>query len=680
ATLMVALAIPVSIISAFVLMDIFDRTLNVISLAGLAFAVGMVLDAAIVVLENISRLKEHGETNTNAAIKGATQVWGALFASTVTTVAIFMPIVFMQDESGQLFADLALTIAVSIIFSLITAVTVLPTVARRWFGERVIVDPHTKWWDGFTHFVMTITSTGTKRAVWIVSLMSLSVLLMWTFLPKTDYLPPGNRNLVFAFIFPPPGVNVDTMENEMGKVIAEKLQPYVDKKASPTIKNYFFVTFPRGAFMGMRADDPTETEKLLPLMNRLINGFPDTFGFAMRASMFGRMGGANSIDLDIRGQDLEALIGAAQLGFGEVSKALPGSRIRPLPGLDLGDPELKVIPLERNIAEAGWDRDTVASITRALGSGLYLGDYFDGDRRMDVILRSQEWSTPEDLASIPLATPNSGVVSLGDLVQVTRTAGPEQIRRSDRRRTVTLQITPPKGMSMEEAIQTLREKVEPKILDSLPEGSDVLYAGTAEKLDSALSSMTGSFVLAIVILFLLMAAMFRSFKDSALVLFTIPLATVGGVLGLAIFGLTMDLLTMIGFIILLGLVVNNAILLVHQTRTAEREGLSREKAVQQAVRLRLRPILMSTLTSIFGMIPLVVITLKNSFPGVENSFLFQALPDFIRISAGAELYSGLAIVIVGGMMVSTLFTLILLPSLLRIGEHRHPGTQNLPQV
>ena len=671
---MVALAIPVSIISAFVLLDVFGRTLNVISLAGLAFAVGMVLDAAIVVLENISRLKENGESNTDAAIKGATQVWGALFASTITTVAIFLPIVFLKDESGQLFADLALTIAVAIIFSLITAVTVLPTVAKKWFGDRVIKDPHSKWWDNTTAFIMSITSTPLKRGVWVVALMTLSATMIWQFSPKTDYLPPGNRNLVFAFIFPPPGVNIDTMEKEMGQVIAEKLQPYVDGDESPNINNYFFVTFPRGAFMGMRAEDPTETDKLVPLMNMIINSFPDTFGFAKRTSLFGRMGGGNSIDFNIRGQDLESLIDAAQLGYREINKVLPGSRIRPRPGLNLGEPELKIIPAERNIAEVGWNRDTVAGVVRALGTGLYLGDYFDGDRRMDVILRSEDWITPEELSSIPVATPNAGVVSLGDLVDIERTAGPQQIRRTERRRTVTLQVTPPKGMSLEEAIQKLRDNVEPKVLESLPEGSDVQYAGTAEKLGVALNSMLGSFVLAIVILFLLMAALFRSFKDSALVLFTIPLATVGGILGLHIMGLTMDLLTMIGFIILLGLVVNNAILLVHQTRSAEREGVGRTDAVEQAVRLRLRPILMSTLTSIFGMLPLVFITIKNNFPEVQNSALFQWLPEFIRVGAGAELYSGLAIVILGGMLVSTLFTLVLLPSLLRIGEGRKKPT------
>jgi multidrug efflux pump subunit AcrB len=226
-----------------------------------------------------------------------------------------------------------------------------------------------------------------------------------------------------------------------------------------------------------------------------------------------------------------------------------------------------------------------------------------------------------------------------------RTAGPNQVRRVDRRRAVTLAITPPKDKSLEETIDILKQNVEPALLQMLPEDGEISYYGSADDLDIALTNMSRSFILAIIVLYLLMSGLFRSFLDSLLVVAALPLATVGGVALLRIMSLPMDLLTMIGFITLLGLVVNNAILLVHQTRVAEREGLDRRSAVEQAVRRRLRPILMSTLTSIFGMLPLLLI------PG-----------------PGSEVYQGLAAVIVGGMCVSTIFTLIFLPSLLRLGE------------
>ncbi len=654
ATLMVALAIPVSIFTTYIILDAFGRTINVISLAGIAFAVGMVLDAAIVVLENIVRLRENGRSAHEASKEGTTQVWGALLASTATTVAIFLPVVFLQEESGQLFADLALTIAVAITFSLIAAVTVLPTSAQQWLGNKTTADPHTHWWDNITRIIMLLTNSTTRRGLWIIFLITAPLVTAVFLLPKADYLPQGNRNLVFAFILPPPGINIDALEQEMGQVVAKRMQPFVDGEQEPKVLNYFFVVFSGGAFMGVRAQDPSRTDELVPLVNRVIGGFPDTLAFAKRSSLFGGFGGGSTIDIDIQGSNIESLLHAAQLGFVQIRSVLPGASVRPFPGLDLANPELELIPDERRIAEAGWDRSALSGIVRALGDGLYVGDYFDGEQRLDVILRGQTWETPEDLGAIPLATPDAGMLPLGELVNIARTAGPEQIRRLNRRRTITLQVTPPTNMSLEEAIQVLREKVEPGMLELLPEDGDIRYSGTADKLELALESMLSSFMLAIVILYLLMSALFRSFKDSVLVLLTIPLATIGGVLALNISNSPwigaaqhLDLLTMIGFIILLGLVVNNAILLVHQTRTAEREGLNRKDAVEQAVRLRLRPILMSTLTSMFGMLPLLLI------PG-----------------AGTELYRGLAVVIVGGMSVSTVFTLILLPSLLRMGEKR----------
>jgi multidrug efflux pump subunit AcrB len=202
-------------------------------------------------------------------------------------------------------------------------------------------------------------------------------------------------------------------------------------------------------------------------------------------------------------------------------------------------------------------------------------------------------------------------------------------------------------MPLESAIEILQQHVEPALLQILPDDGEITYYGSADDLNVALGNMSRSFILAIMVLYLLMSGLFRSFIDSALVVAALPLATVGGVALLRIMNLPMDLLTMIGFITLLGLVVNNAILLVHQTRTAEREGLGRRDAVEQAVRRRLRPILMSTMTSLFGMLPLLLI------PG-----------------PGSEVYQGLAAVIVGGMSVSTVFTLIFLPSLLRLGEAR----------
>jgi len=658
-TLIVALSIPVCLLTSFIVLEFTGRTLNVISLAGLAFAVGMVLDASIIVLENIVRLREQGKDVGVASLLGADQVWGALLASTITTVAIFLPIVFLEDEAGQLFADLAITITSAICISLIVAITVVPSFAKHYIGRQKVIDPHHHWWQKASSLVMNLSNGPARRSFWIIILITVPLCLAWVLLPKADYLPEGNRNLVFAYILPPPGANITQIESEMGNVIAQRISPYVTGEKQPQVKHYFFVAFAQGVFMGVRAVNPEETEALIPVLNTVIQDFPDTIAFAKRASLFSGFSDGRSIDMDLHGRNIAEIMGAAVKGFALVHEKIPGASVRPLPGLELAQPELRLVPNDRRISEAGWNREHMAGIIRALGDGLYLGDYFNGEETLDIIVRSQPWDSPEELEAIPLATPKAGILPLSELVNIQRTSGPEEIRRMNRRRTVTLQITPPENLSLEETLDILREEIEPEVRAAMPVDGDINYTGTADKLASAITNMKGSFILAIFILYLLISALFKSFKDSLLVIFSIPLATVGGIIALKLMNTipqklfnvplfqSMDLLTMIGFIILLGLVVNNAILLVHQARSGEREGLSRRDAVEQAVNIRLRPILMSTLTSIFGMLPLLLV------PG-----------------AGAELYRGLAGVIVGGMMISTVFTLILLPSMLRIGEGR----------
>jgi multidrug efflux pump subunit AcrB len=665
ATLIVALSIPLSLLIAFLVLDYGGRTLNIISLAGLAFATGMVLDAAIVVLENIFRQREAGLEGDPASLRGGSQVWGALLASTATTVAIFMPVIFLQNEAGQLFADLAVTISAAVSASLLVAVTVLPTAASNWIKGEAIDDHHKRWWRWVTSHIMTWTDTPRRRWTWVTVLTAAPLLVGLLLLPSADYLPEGQKNFVMGFMVTPPGMGTQTAQDELVDVIDERLLPYLEGEKQPQMKSYFLGSAKAwGTFIGGEAVNDDEVDDLIRVFNtEIMTGFPDTFGFAGRDPIFGGSRGGRKIDIDLSAESFESLLDAGRAGFFAVMQALPEATIRPVPGLELAEPEIRLIPDDRKIAEVGWNRSRVATAVRAMGDGAFLGEYFDGTRRYNVVMRAQSWYSPEELGALPVATSDGSVLTIGELTRVTRTAGPSNIRRIDRQRTLTLEVTPPPQMAMEEALDIIKEQVAPAIQASMPAGGTVKYRGTAEALDEALTSMSGSFLLAIVILYLLISALFRSFRDSLLVLMTIPMATVGGIVALravdlALFasgGQQMDLLTMIGFVILLGLVVNNAILLVYRARDAEREGMSRRDAVESAVRLRLRPILMSTTTSIFGMLPLMLM------PG-----------------AGTELYRGMAAVIVGGMLVSTLFTLILLPSLLRIHEERRPAASLVP--
>ena len=646
ATFMVAIAIPVSLLTAFVVMQITGRTLNMISLAGLAFATGMVLDAAIVVLENIVRLREKGLDADEAANKGSSQVWAALMASTATTVVIFLPIMFLKDVSGQLFADLALVISIAVIASLVIAVTIIPTAAAKWLKGIKLEDKHADWWQNITDAIMRLTDSKRTRRFLIGGMFATATILTWLLLPPANYLPEGKQGWIFAFIQQPPGQSVTTARAEFADVVIDRMQPYLEEGADMQVDSFFMGMFGSFAFAGLGMVDARDADEMINRLNgEILGGFPDTMAFAGQWGIFDRLGGGSNIELNIQSRDMDAMLAAARTGMSLVGEHLPGAQARPIPGVDFAEPELRFIPDEHRITEAGWTRRQVATVMSALGDGAFVGEYFDGDTRMNIILRAPEWSSPEQLASTPLATPNGGILSVDQLVRMERTAGPNQVRRVDRRRAVTLAITPPADVPLEEAIAILKQNIEPALLQMLPEDGEVSYYGSADDLDIALRNMSRSFLLAIVVLYLLMSGLFRSFIDSLLVVAALPLATVGGVALLRIMNLPMDLLTMIGFITLLGLVVNNAILLVHQTRIAEREGLDRRSAVEQAVRRRLRPILMSTMTSLFGMLPLLLI------PG-----------------PGSEVYQGLAAVIVGGMSVSTVFTLIFLPSLLRLGE------------
>ncbi len=664
ATALIATAIPVSLLATFVVLQLTGRSLNVISLAGLAFAVGMVLDAAIVVAENIVRLRERGETPFVAAIKGASQVKGALLASTATTVAIFLPVLFLEDVEGQLFADLALTIAIAVVISLAVAMTVLPAVAGNWLKPRKLTREHAPAWSGLSGRLMRASQTPLRRGLVVSTLTVAPLLITWALFPQLDYLPPVKRDAVDAFLQMPPGSNWETREKEIATTLVSRLEPYMSGTKEPALKNYYIWLHPGGGTIGARVLDQDKVLDLQTIMREeILSGIPDVRAFAAQGNLFGGFGGGRDIAVHLQSVDEQGLISAVIAGQNLLMEAFPGANVQAFPPPELAEPELRILPNDVRISESGWNRNHIASAVRILGNGMWLGEYFDGDKRLDIILKSQPWSTPEELESIPVVTPVGGLMPLGELVDIERTTGPGQIRRVNGRRTVTLAISPPEDVSLETAVAKIQQDIEPGLRAALPADGTIIYGGSADSLQDAIITMSRNFGLALLILFLLMAGLFRSLKDSAIVVLTIPLAWVGGVVSLQLLNLVsfqpMDLLTMIGFIILLGLVVNNAILLVDQTRRAEQEGMSRDEAVEYALQVRMRPIFMSTFTSIFGMLPLVLL------PG-----------------AGSVIYRGLATTIVGGMACSLVFTLLMLPCLLRMGGARNAeqGTKTAQPV
>ncbi|MEM9577561.1 MAG: efflux RND transporter permease subunit [Pseudomonadota bacterium] len=671
ATLVVSLAIPVSIVATFVSMAATGRTLNVISLAGIAFAVGMIVDAAIVVLENIYRLREEGKTRREAAYHGARQVWGAILVSALTTVLVFIPILIMQLEAGQLFRDIAVAISVSVLLSLVVAVTVIPALASRLLtrGEQKKLGI----WGldhlarGFHGLVMAyVRMTVRFRSLGLLMVAAIAggaAIATITFLPRLEYLPEGNRNLVFGLIIPPPGYNLDTTQT-IAQRIENVAQPLWEaapatetEDGTPTIENFFFVATPGNSFVGASAMDGARAGDLIPVLSRPIFAEPGTFGFMTQPSLFGRgVGGGRTIELNISGQNLEEILGVAGQAAGAIAGLLPrseGHQFRPIPGLELGAPEVRLVPDRLRLADAGLTASDLALTVDAFNDGLRVAEITVGAERINLMLKGdpglQIGQRTQDIGNYPVVTPSGQIVPVSALADVIVTAGPTEIRHRDRLRTVTLEVRPSDALPLEAAVELLETEVVSVLEErGLPSGVRVSVSGTADQLSQTWEAIQINLAVALVIVFLVMAILFESFILPLVILISVPVAAAGGVGGLALLNTfqtqPLDMLTLLGFIILVGIVVNNAILIVHQTLYHLRdEGMAPIDAIEEATRNRIRPIFMSTLTSVFGMLPLVV------FPG-----------------EGSELYRGLGAVVVGGLSMSAFLTLLTVPPLLRL--------------
>ena len=663
ALLVLGATIPLSLAFAVITLHALERTLNVISLAGLAFSTGIVIDAALIVQGNILRYVQEGRSAWDATLDGAREVIPALFASMLTSVAIFLPVLFMDGLEGQLFKDLAITMSVSHAASLLVAMTIIPA-ANRWaLAKGIPADSHGHWWNGMARVAMRATDAPAMRTFWIVSLIAGAVAFTILMRPKPDYLPVAPTENVWGNFRLPPGGNLETFKAEIAPVVIARLQPYYEGKKEPAIKYYNFSAFSGGGggVVVAYAQDPEKTQEVVKLLKEeILAGLPDVAAFANRGSLLNVDGNnAREIRLWLQGPELEGLMAAAKVAEQEIPKAIPDTFPQPYPPLEFSQPELQLKPDEWRITRAGLDRNTVARSLRAYTGGLWAGEYFDGNERLDIILKGAEWTDPEQLAELPLVSPAAGIQTIGELTHIQTTVGPSELARINGKRTVTVGFEPPEDMSLDEAIKLIREKVEPQVRKVLPANAQLTYAGSANDLQEALKAMASNFALALLILFALMAALFRSVWDSLLVMLVIPVSIAGGIAALRILGLSgfqaLDLLTMIGFIILLGLVVNAAILLVDQTRAREHAGMSRVDAVREALETRARPIVLSTLTAVLGMAPLIVM------PGL-----------------GSAVYKGLAAVVAGGMVIGTLFTWFLMPALLRLGEQRHRATQPVP--
>ena len=688
-TLIVAMSIPVSVMGTFLALAAFDRTLNVISLAGIAFAVGMLIDNSVVVLENIFVHWTAGESPKEAAVKGTQEVWGAILASTLTNVAVFLPVLFVEGEVGQLFGDIALAIAAAVGLSIAVSGLVVPAAAALLLQSRharaaatVVTgagetagttasrgDLLTRFGAAFMGMVTAINNfllaSAPRAAIASAGIVAAAGVATWLLMPKVEYLPEGNRNLVFGILLPPPGYNIDELLR-MGDLVEERLIPYWDvdpgtpeAKAldAPVLGDCFFVARGKSVFIGLRSLDPLEAAKLVPLVRRIAADLPGTFAVAKQSSLFENgLGAGRTVDIEITGPDLAKLVKLGVQVMGKLPEATPGSQNLPKPSLDLSSPEIQLVPRLEQAADMRLDARQLGYIVDCLVDGGYATDYFLDNDRIDLVIKGDDRfvQRTQDLRTLPVVTPGGQLVPLEALAEVREfSSGPEQILHRERERAITVQVSPPAKMPLEEAQERIQSMIVKPLEESgaLDGGYRITLGGTTDKLVATWKSLWFNLVIAGVITYLLMAALFESWLYPAVIIASVPVGSVGGLLGLwvlnwlgASFGVfqPLDVLTMLGFVILIGTVVNNPILIVERALQLVREtDTEPTEAILEAVRSRVRPIFMTTLTTVLGLLPLVL------FPG-----------------AGSELYRGLGAVLLGGMLFSTLVTLVLVPALL----------------
>ncbi|MDM8516032.1 efflux RND transporter permease subunit [Desulfobacterales bacterium HSG16] len=664
ATVIVSTSIPVSIIGTFIFMDLFKRNLNVVSLAGIAFAVGMLVDSAIVVIENIDRHRKMGKPGVDAAYDGTKEVWGAIVASTLTTIAVFLPVVFLKGEVGQLFKDIAIAVVFAITLSMFVSVSVIPMFAASLFGKSEKKDKKKKIGifasagNAASSIMMRGVSFSIKnwatRLITVGTLVALAAVSVYILLPKMEYLPQGNRNFVMSYIVPPPGLSHEERK-DIGAKIFKRAAPYIKKDSHngfPGILNMFFVGRSQYMFIGAMCKDWTRAGELVPLFKSIVKEIPGMYGVAMQVGIFQtRLARGRTVDIDISGADIDTIVKKTGMLFVKIRKAIPGAQVRPVPSIELMYPEINIIPDRDRLRANNMSSRELGIALDVLMDGRGIGDFKEeGKKKIDLVLKTadEDINVPEDLFSKLVVTPAGKAVPVSSLAKIQHTAGITQIRHLERNRTFTLQVTPPLVIPLESAMETIKKDVTgPLLASGMLKGVDLRMSGAAGKLTVARSAMQWNFVLAAVIAYLLMASLFGNFVYPLIIMLTVPLAGAGGFMGLWLLNhfitpQPMDILTMLGFVILIGVVVNNAILIVHQAINNVRDsGMSPEEAVLESTRSRLRPIYMSATTSIFGMLPLVIV------PG-----------------AGTELYKGLGSVILGGIAVSTVFTVFVIPSIL----------------
>jgi len=673
-TLVGVMGIPICTIAAFLGLLLAGRTINVISLAGVAFSIGMTLDNTIVVLESIGWERRKGLNRLQAAVTGVQRVWPAVLASTLTTVLVFIPIIFIKEEAGQLYGDIVIGVSSAILVSMLVAITVVPTAAANFALRDNAVggaSPRTAAkgaMSGTLAMINWLIATPLRRISVMLVTAALSALIIMVLTPPAEYLPPGEEPKVFGRMNAPPGYNLSTMR-EIGYDVQEYFLPYLDDEpgqfergetAVPALDYLIISIRASGLFLIAEPKDKGQVDALMDAIDAKYSEYAGMRAFTTRGSIItSNNGGTRSINLDISGPELEPIYAAATAAYNRAQEVFGNPRIRANPAtLSLSQPLIEIHPDWERAAELGMNTADIGFTVAALTDGAFVDEFFLADDKIDMYLYSGAGpdASPQGLTDMPVYT-RSGVLPLSSIANVVETVDTSTVRRIDGRRTVTLSIIPPETVALETGVGIVREDVLGHLRSSgaLPSSVSVDISGASDQLEATQQALKANYLVALILVYLVMVAIFTHWGFPLLIMTTIPLGVAGGIAGLALmnfvgaslplFGFDavyqpFDMISMLGFLILMGTVVNNPILIVHRASGNYRAGrMSAAEAVQEAVESRLRPITMSAITTIFGLAPLVFI------PG-----------------EGTELYRGVGAIVLFGLAGAAVVTLTFLPA------------------
>lgn len=672
-SIIVSLAIPISVIATFGLMGQAGMTLNVLSLAGLALAVGMLVDNAIVVMENIFRYRQMGHSAWNSSIKGASTVGLAVTASTLTTVVVFVPILFVPGIAGVMFNDMAVTICFALTVSLVVALTFIPLAASRLLGGKSAesrIERSTRLQERYLGWL----SAAYGRALdWVLGhrryvLVSIVALLgitgaLWTIMP-TGFMAEGDDGFMYVSVEAPVGTNLEETYRTLKdvEVRIEQLIPEKDRKMIALdvgVGEGFTAIMSKGVHAGafriplvkpeLRETSLSEYEDILRDELKVFPGVKVTIG-----RPFNFMGGAGDVELQIRGHNLED---QRRIGM-ELQE-----RLRELPELgeiiySMSDqkPQMEVDFDRQKLSELGLSPGAVSNAVSIAFQGRTVARYSDDGNEYDIKMRYDPKfrQDQDDLKNLPVVTMSGVTVPLQNVADIETRLGPIDIKRLDQERYTSLNIYLKDkwvGADGKEFKKDLGKTIK-KITDvadkvQMPEGFSYKVAGTAEDFQTSFKWMGVALMVSVLLVFMVMASQFESLREPFIIIFTVPLAAVGVVLMFVLTRSTIDVSALIGVIMLVGIVVNNGIIMVDAANQIREEGHGRLQAIALAGRQRLRPVLMTSFTTMLGMVPMA-----------------------LGIGEGAETWAGMGKAVIGGLFTSTFLTLFVVPVMYTVFARR----------